>query len=91
MYGWIDLEYLGFPQVYDEHLDLADVLNKFFKMVDNVIVSIVDSILDPAKSDKENRALEYIMNKTSYTEKIPFGSDDEKKLREIYFFVLHRR
>ena len=82
MYGWVDLEYLGFPQVYDEHLDLADVLNKFFKMVDNVIVSIVDSILDPAKSDKENRALEYIMNKTSYTEKIPFGSDDEKKLRE---------
>ena len=70
MYGWIDLESLGFPQVYDEHLDLAEVLGKFFRLINNTIVSIVDSILDPEKSDKENKALEYIMAKTSFTEKI---------------------
>lgn len=71
MYGWIDVESLGFPQVYDEHLDLAHVLGKFFKMINNTIVSIVDSILDPEKSDKENKVLEYIMKKTSYSEKTP--------------------
>ena len=71
MYGWIDVESLGFPQVYDEHLDLAHVLGKFFKIINNTIVSIVDSILDPEKSDKENKVLEYIMKKTSYSEKTP--------------------
>ena len=71
MYGWIDLESLGFPQVYDEHLDLAHVLGKFFRIINNTIVSIVDSILDPEKSDKENKVLEYIMKKTSYSEKTP--------------------
>ncbi len=69
MYGWIDLESLGFPQVYDEHLDLAHVLGKFFKMINNTIVSIVDSILDPEKSDKENKVLDYIMAKTTAYEK----------------------
>lgn len=82
MYGWIDLEYLGFPQVYDEHIDLAHVLNKFFNLINNVIVSIVDGILDPAESDKENKALEYLMAKTSYTEKIEFTTADEIKLRQ---------
>lgn len=71
MYGWVDVESLGFPQVYDEHLDLAEVLGKFFRMVNNVIVSIVDSILNPASSDKENKVLEYLMAKTSFTEKDP--------------------
>ena len=69
MYGWVDLPALGFPQVYDEHIDLAEVLGKFFKIIDRVIVSIVDSILDPASSDKDSKALQYIMDKTSYTEK----------------------
>ena len=71
MYGWVDVESLGFPQVYDEHLDLAEVLTKFFNLINNVIVSIVDAILDPASTDKENKVLEYILAKTSYTEKIP--------------------
>lgn len=82
MYGWIDLEYLGFPQVYDEHLDLAHVLKRFKIMIGNVIVSIVDSILDPATSDKKNKALEYIIAKTSMTEKIEFSTEDERAYRE---------
>lgn len=70
LYGWIDVERLGFPKVYDEHLDLAEVLGKFFRIIDDTIVSIVDSILDPATSDKENSILKKIMDKTSFTEKI---------------------
>ena len=77
------MEYLGFPQVYDEHLDLAHVLRRFNILINNVIVSIVDSILDPASSDKKNKALEYIMAKTSYTEKIEFSTEDEKAYREL--------
>lgn len=69
MYGWIDLEALGFPQVYDEHLDLSELLAKFSRLIDKVIVSIVDSILDPETSDKDNGVLHDIMEKTSYTEK----------------------
>lgn len=71
MYGWVDVESLGFPQVWDDHLDLAEVLGKFFRIINNTIVSIVDSILDPASSDKENKVLEYLMAKTSFTEKDP--------------------
>lgn len=71
MYGWIDLPALGFPKVYDEHIDLAEVLGKFFKMIDRTIVAIVDGILDPASSDKKNKALEYIIGNTSYSEKDP--------------------
>ena len=82
LYGWIDLAYLGFPQVYDEHLDLAYALKRFNILINNVIVSIVDSILDPATSDKKNKALEYIMAKTSITEKIEFTTEDEAAYRE---------
>ncbi len=81
MYGWIDLEQLGFPQVYDDHLDLAYTLRKFKKGVNNVIVSIVDGILNPATSDKKNKALDYIMAKTFITEKIEFSTADEKAYR----------
>lgn len=70
MYGWVDVEALGFPQVYDEHLDLADVLGKFYRMCNDMIVKIVDSILNPASSDKQNKVLEYLMAKTTFTEKI---------------------
>ncbi len=82
MYGWIDLEYLGFPQVYDEHLDLAFALRRFNILISNVIVSIVDGILDPASGDKKNEALERIMDKTTMTEKIEFSSADEEIYRE---------
>ncbi len=70
MYGWVDVEALGFPQVYDEHLDLAEILGKFYRMCNDMIVKIVDSILNPASSDKQNKVLEYLMAKTSFTEKI---------------------
>ncbi len=82
MYGWIDLESLGFPQVYDEHLDLAYTLKQFFKILNNTIVSIVDSILNPASEDKKNQALDYIIAKTEITEKIEFTTEDEEKYRQ---------
>ena len=69
LYGWIALEELGFPQVYDERLDLAKALNSFIHMINNTIISIVDSILDPEKSDRDNSALAYILEKTTFTEK----------------------
>lgn len=71
LYGWIDLNELGFPKVYDEHLNLAEALGSFFRMVNNGIVSIVDAILSPDKNDKENHLLEEIMKKTTPTEKDP--------------------
>lgn len=71
LYGWIDLNQLGFPKVYDKSLNLAELLGKFFTMVNNGIVSIVDGILSPDKNDKENHLLEEIMKKTSMTEKDP--------------------
>ncbi len=83
MYGWIDLEYLGFPQVYDEHLDLAHALKRFKITVNNVIVSIVDGILSPATSDKENNVLEDIMAKTSMTEKIEFTTEQQAEYRQL--------
>lgn len=71
LYGWIDLNELGFPKVYDESLNLAEVLGDMFDFIDESIVSIVDAILSPDKNDKENYLLEYIMDKTSMTEKDP--------------------
>lgn len=70
LYGWIDLNQLGFPKVYDEHINMADQLDSYHKGVDNAIVSIVDSILSPEKNDKENMLLTYIMRKMSKTEKV---------------------
>lgn len=71
MYGWIDLNALGFPKVYDESINLADLLGKMFNFLNNGIVSIVDAILSPDKNDKENQLLEYIMEKTVSTKKTP--------------------
>ena len=71
LYGWIDLNELGFPKVYDESLNLAEALGEMFDFIDESIVSIVDAILSPDKNDKENYLLEYIMDKTSMTEKDP--------------------
>lgn len=71
LYGWIDLNQLGFPKVYDEHLNLAEMLGSFKTGVDNAIISIVDGILSPDKNDKENKMLEYIMAKMTMTEKDP--------------------
>lgn len=71
LYGWIDLNELGFPKVYDESLNLAEALGDMFDFINNGIVSIVDAILSPDKNDKENHLLEYIMEKTSKTEKVP--------------------
>lgn len=71
LYGWIDLNELGFPKVYDESLNLADALGSMFDFLNDGIVSIVDAILSPDKNDKENHLLEYIMEKTSKTEKDP--------------------
>ncbi len=61
LYGWIDLNELGFPKVYDESLNLAELLASMFKGINDGIVSIVDSILSPNSNDKENHLLEYIM------------------------------
>lgn len=63
LYGWIDLNELGFPKVYDEHLNLAELLGKMFNGINNGIVSIVDSILSPNTNDKENSLLDYIVEK----------------------------
>lgn len=69
LYGAIALDELGFPKVYDESLNLGDALQDLSKMVDDMIISIVDGILSPDKNDKENHLLEYIMDKTESTEK----------------------
>ncbi len=71
LYGWIDLNALGFPKVYDESIDLAELLGKMFNFLNNGIISIVDAILSPDKNDKENQLLEYIMEKTVSTKKTP--------------------
>lgn len=71
LYGWIDLNQLGFPKVYDESINLADLLGKMFNFLNNSIVSIVDAILSPDKNDKENELLEKIMQKTVSTKKTP--------------------
>lgn len=71
LYGWVDLNEIGFPKVYDESLNLSEALADMFKFINDGIVSIVDSILSPDQNDKENHLLEYIMEKTSKTEKIP--------------------
>ncbi|MBR1747095.1 MAG: hypothetical protein IJ735_02650 [Clostridia bacterium] len=70
LYGWIDLNQLGFPKVYDEHINMADQMESFYRGVNNGIVSIVDSILSPDKNDKENMLMTYLMRKMSKTEKV---------------------
>lgn len=70
LYGWIDLNQLGFPKVYDESINMADQLDSYHKWVDRGIVSIVDSILSPDKNDKENMLMTYLMRKMSKTEKV---------------------
>lgn len=72
LYGAIALDELGFPKVYDDSLNLAQALDSLMNMIDNVIISIVDSILSPAQSDKENSLLDYLMEyNMSSTEKDP--------------------
>ncbi len=72
LYGAIALHELGFPKVYDDSLNLAKALDSLMNMIDNVIISIVDSILSPAQSDKENSLLDYLMEyNMSSTEKDP--------------------
>lgn len=71
LYGAIALDELGFPKVYDDSINLAHALDSWKKIVDDVIISIVDSILSPDQSDKENSLLDYIMEyNMSSTEKI---------------------
>jgi len=70
MYGWIDLNQLGFPKVWDCHLNLSQIVHDVYEFIDDTIVSIVDAILDPDKSDKKNYLLERIMDKMRMTEKI---------------------
>ncbi len=71
LYGWIDLNELGFPKVYDESINLAELLRSLFDTINDGIVSIVDGILSPDKNDKESHLLEKIMAKMSMTEKDP--------------------
>ena len=71
LYGWIDLNELGFPKVYDERIHLANLLGKMFNFLNNGIVSIVDSIISPDKNDRESNLLYYLMQKTSKTVKDP--------------------
>lgn len=87
MYGWVELEALGFPQVYDEHVDLAEALGRFKRMINRVIVSIVDAILDPSESEKENSILDYIMERTTSTEVRPddiFSVNSETLMIDLY-------
>jgi len=81
LYGWVDLNELGFPKVYDESLNLAQVLGDFFQIINDGIVSIVDGILSPDQNDKESHLLEEIMKKTEPTTKDPndiFSVNSEK-------------
>ncbi|HKL74203.1 MAG TPA: hypothetical protein VJ903_04860 [Clostridia bacterium] len=72
LYGAIALEELGFPKVYDDSLNLAEALASFKTIIDDMIISIVDSILSPDQSDKENSLLDYLMEyNMSSTEKDP--------------------
>ncbi len=71
LYGGIKIEDIGFPKVYIEGWDLAKMLKNFFDMVDNTIVSIVDSLLDPADESEKSLLLEVIMAKMESTEKNP--------------------
>ncbi len=68
-YGAIELEDLGFPKVYDESLNLAEMLASMFDAIDEMIISIVDGILTPKTDDRKNMLLQYIMDKTHSTEK----------------------
>lgn len=70
LYGGVKIEDIGFPKVYVEGWDLADMLKKFFNMVDNTIINMVDRLLDPLGS-QENDMIQAIMNKMASTEKDP--------------------
>lgn len=70
LYGGIKIEDIGFPKVYIENFNLAEMLFKFNEMVDDTIVGIVDKLLDPDQADKNNM-LEVILRKMAATEADP--------------------
>lgn len=47
IYGAIQIDELGFPKVFYEGIDLAELLKSFYDTVNNGMVSIVDALLDP--------------------------------------------
>lgn len=71
LYGGVKIEDIGFPKVFIEGWDLAKMLKSFFDMVDETIISIVDSLLNPADESEKSMMLEVIMAKMESTEKKP--------------------
>ncbi|MDD4316700.1 MAG: hypothetical protein PHC84_06040 [Clostridia bacterium] len=71
LYGGVKIEDIGFPKVFIEDWDLAKMLNSFFEAMDRTIVSIVDSLLNPADETQKSMLLEVIMAKMESTEKKP--------------------
>lgn len=47
IYGAIQIDELGFPKVFYEGIDLAELFRTFYDTVNNGMVSIVDALLNP--------------------------------------------
>ncbi len=83
--GPIELEDIGFPKVYLEDIDLAALMKWFYDTVNNGIVSIVDTLLDPDTylGEPEPGLIDAIMRKMVSTEDTMTLTVDHELLKDI--------
>ncbi len=83
--GPIELEDIGFPKVYLEDIDMAAIMQWFYDSVNNGIVSIVDTLLDPNTymGEPEPGLIDAIMRKMVSTEDTMTLTVDHELLKDI--------
>ncbi len=83
--GPIELEDIGFPKVYLKDIDLAAMLEWFYNTVNNGIVSVVDTLLDPNTylGEPEPGLIDAIMRKMVSTEDTMTLTVDHELLKDI--------
>ncbi len=83
--GPIELEDIGFPKVYLKDIDLAALMKWFYDTVNNGVVSIVDTLLDPNTylGEPEPGLIDAIMRKMVSTEDTMTLTVDHELLKDI--------
>ncbi len=84
--GAVSIEDVGFPTVYIPDIDMAELMKWFYDTVNNGIVSIVDSLLDPATYSGEGvdeGIVQSVMKKMVSTDDTMTITIDHELLKDI--------
>ncbi len=83
--GPIELEDIGFPKVYLEDIDVASIMKWFYDTVNNGVVSIVDTLLDPNTylGEPEPGLIDAIMKKMVSTDDTMTLTVDHELIKDV--------